>query len=130
MTIQTLMTNSNLRKTMKNDKNIETLLAQANHYIDPATGAITPPIQSATTYARDEDYQTVGDYSYSRSANPTNTELEKLVAQLEGGIEAKVFASGMAGITAVLEPSRSRSCDVGNRTGRKSSPTTWPMPTP
>ena len=49
---------------------IESILAQAGHYIDALTGAISPPLQFSSTYARDEGYQLLGEYSYSRSDNP------------------------------------------------------------
>ena len=41
-------------------------------------------------------------YNYSRESNPTRTQLEKFVAQLEGGAGALAFSSGMAAITAAL----------------------------
>ncbi len=34
---------------------IETLAARAGHKIDPATGAISPPIHLSTTFERAED---------------------------------------------------------------------------
>lgn len=89
--------------TSPKDLSPETLLAQAGHYQDPITGAIIPPIQPATTYARDTDYNLIGDYVYSRYQNPTYEQIEGLLAQLEGGAEAQVFASGMAAFCAVFE---------------------------
>jgi cystathionine gamma-synthase len=82
---------------------LETRLAQACHHIDAATGGISPPIQLSTTYARDENYDFVGDYSYSRSGNPSWETLEKVCADLDGGADALCFGSGMAAITTVLE---------------------------
>lgn len=38
-------------------------------------------------------------YIYSRNANPTNTVLEKRLAQLEGGSGAFAVSSGQAAIT-------------------------------
>ena len=49
----------------------DTLLAQAGHFVDEATGGIVPPIHLSTTYARDADYELVGEYIYSRYQNPT-----------------------------------------------------------
>jgi cystathionine gamma-lyase/cystathionine beta-lyase/cystathionine gamma-lyase/homocysteine desulfhydrase len=40
-------------------------------------------------------------YEYSRVSNPTRTRLEQNLAALEGGLAARVFASGMAAINAV-----------------------------
>ena len=82
---------------------MESLMAQAGHYIDRASGGISVPIQPSTTYARDESYEYIGDYSYSRYQNPTYDLVEQLAATLDGGAEAKCFASGMAGIAAIFE---------------------------
>ncbi len=40
-------------------------------------------------------------YEYARVSNPTRTRLEENLAAIEGGIAARVFASGMAAITAI-----------------------------
>ena len=82
---------------------MDSIVAQACHYIDQATGGITVPIQTSTTYARDENYQLLGDYSYSRYQNPTYDVVEQVAATLDGGAEAKSFASGMAAIAAVFD---------------------------
>jgi cystathionine gamma-synthase len=79
----------------------ETLVAQALHAIDAATGAIVPPIQLATTYARDADYRLLGP-GYTRDENPTPIHAERVIAALEGGAGALAFASGMAAATAVF----------------------------
>lgn len=81
----------------------ETLLAQAGHFIDPVTGAITPPIHPSTTFARDREYQLTGDYIYQRNDSPVDRQAEKVLCLLEGGSDARLFASGMAGINAVFE---------------------------
>jgi cystathionine gamma-synthase len=87
----------------KNPLSMDSVVAQACHYIDKATGGITVPIQTSTTYARDENYQLLGDYSYSRYQNPTYDVVEQVAATLDGGAEAKLFASGMAAIAAVFD---------------------------
>lgn len=79
------------------------LVAQAGHFLDGATGAITPPIHPSTTFARDADYELIGAYLYSRYRNPTYDQVERLAATLDGGAEAKLFASGMAAIAALFE---------------------------
>ena len=56
-----------------------TLLAQALHFTDPATGAVTPPIHMASTYARDESYGLVAGASYSRADNPTYRAVERVI---------------------------------------------------
>jgi cystathionine gamma-synthase len=87
----------------KNPLSMDSVVAQACHYIDKATGGINVPIQASTTYARDENYQLLGDYSYSRYQNPTYDVVEQVAATLDGGAEAKLFASGMAAIAAVFD---------------------------
>jgi len=82
---------------------METRLAQACHYIDELTGGINPPLQLSTTYARDTDYEHVSRYSYSRADNPSWDVLEKVCADIDGGVEALCFASGMAAVCAVFE---------------------------
>jgi cystathionine gamma-synthase len=87
----------------KNPISMDSIVAQACHYIDQATGGLTVPIQTSTTYARDENYELLGDYSYSRYQNPTYDVVEQVAATLDGGAEAKSFASGMAAIAAVFD---------------------------
>ena len=79
------------------------ILAQIDHYIDPATGAVTPPIQPASTFARGAGYEPRGGYTYGRTQNPNNDLVEGLLAQLEGGAEARLFGSGMAAVTTFFE---------------------------
>jgi cystathionine gamma-synthase len=82
---------------------IETLAVHAGRRIDPATGAVTPPIHLSTTFERAPNGQYPLGYSYSREENPTRTSLEQCLAALEGGKEALAFASGLAVLTAVLQ---------------------------
>jgi cystathionine beta-lyase/cystathionine gamma-synthase len=68
---------------------------------DPLTGAVTVPIYPTSTYVQ----QGIGEhkgYEYSRVSNPTRTRLEENLAALEGGLAARVFASGMAAINALV----------------------------
>jgi cystathionine gamma-synthase len=76
--------------------------AQALHAIDPATGGIVPPLHASTTFARNADYEATGGRIYARDENPTVEPAERLLAHLEGGAEAMLFASGMAAATAVF----------------------------
>ncbi|MFZ0770626.1 MAG: trans-sulfuration enzyme family protein [Candidatus Sulfotelmatobacter sp.] len=67
---------------------------------DPLTGAVNVPIYLSSTYVQ----QGIGEhkgYEYSRVSNPTRDRLEENLASLEGGVAARVFASGMAAINAV-----------------------------
>jgi len=83
----------------------ETQLAQAQHFTDPETRAVVPPIQPATTFVRDADYK-LGRYNYGRYGSPTLEPAESLIAGLEGGAAALLFGSGLAAATAVFEPMR------------------------
>ena len=67
---------------------------------DPETGAIAVPIYATSTYLQQELGKNKG-YEYARVSNPTRTRLEQNLAVLEGGIAARVFASGMAAINAI-----------------------------
>lgn len=82
---------------------IQSLLAQAGQFVDDVTGAVIPAIHPSTTFARDSNYELIGDYSYGRYQNPTYDQVEYLAAKLDNGAQAKIFASGMAAITAVFE---------------------------
>lgn len=82
----------------------ETRAAQALHLIDPASGGLVPAIQPSTTFARGEDYELVAaPYSYSRDGNPSYEAAERLLADLEGGAAARIFASGKAVTAAVVQ---------------------------
>ena len=64
-------------------------------------GAVNVPIYQTSTYKQEALGVTKG-FEYSRTGNPTRDALEKLIAELEGGTRGFAFASGMAGIAAVL----------------------------
>jgi len=80
----------------------ETVAAQAGGAVDEATGAIVPPLHTATTFIRDPDNQYRRGYGYGRPDNPTVRQVEGVLAQLEGGAAGVVLGSGMAAATAAL----------------------------
>ncbi len=82
---------------------IETIAIHAGHTIDAASGALIPPINLSTTFARSGDGSYTNGLVYSRSDNPNRRALEECLAALEGGALALAFASGMAATTAVLQ---------------------------
>ncbi len=86
----------------RSPRNPATLAAQALHTVDPITGAVIPPLHASTTYARTPDYELIGGGDYTRDLNPTYRTAEDLLARLEGGAEAMLFASGMAAATAAF----------------------------
>lgn len=76
--------------------------AQALGWIDDQTRAISPGIQPATTYLRDEDNQFRSGRVYARADNPTFDQPEALLNHLERGAGAALFSSGMAAATSVF----------------------------
>ena len=80
----------------------ETRVIHAGQFPDPSTGAIMPPIFQTSTYVQSSPGVHKG-YEYSRSQNPTREALERCVADLEGGKRGYAFASGLAGMSTVLE---------------------------
>ena len=82
---------------------IETIAVHSGHAVDPATGAVTLPIQMSTTFERAADGSYPQGFVYGRSGNPTRSLLEQCVSDLEGGAAAAAFASGMAAIMGVFQ---------------------------
>jgi len=80
-----------------------TLAAQALGFVDAETKAIVPPLHTSTTYIRDPDNEYRSGRIYSRDDNPSYDQAEHVLAALEGGAEALLFASGMAAATAVFQ---------------------------
>ena len=65
-------------------------------------GSVSFPIYQTATYAHPAVGQSTG-FDYSRLQNPTRAQVEKVVAQLEGGIDALALSSGMAAISLLFE---------------------------
>ncbi|WP_409327627.1 bifunctional cystathionine gamma-lyase/homocysteine desulfhydrase [Staphylococcus pseudoxylosus] len=82
--------------------NKKTQLIHGGVTTDPYTGAVTTPIYQTSTYIQDDIGDMRQGYEYSRSANPTRTALEGLIADLEEGQFGYAFGSGMAAISAVI----------------------------
>lgn len=85
---------------MKKDLGFSTRAIHVGQEADPLTGSIGVPIYPTSTYLQEELGKHKG-YEYSRVSNPTRTRLEENLAALEGGVAARVFASGMAAINAL-----------------------------
>jgi len=81
----------------------ETLAVHAGGEPDAATGALSPPLHLATTFAHGPAGERVAGYEYTREGNPTQDRFEAALAAMEGGAAALAFASGMAAMNAVLE---------------------------
>src|SRR5215467_2438656 len=88
-----------LRGPMK----IETKAVHAGRQVDPATGAVTPPIHLSSTFERRPDGSYPSGYEYSRDRNPNRHALEQCVSALEGGQEAAAFSSGSAATMTIFQ---------------------------
>lgn len=80
-----------------------TIAAQALHYLDSETGAVTPGIELSSTFARDADYQPRQSYIYGRDGGPTTVQAEAVLASLDGAAASLAFTSGMSAISALFE---------------------------
>ena len=69
---------------------------------DPTTGAIMTPIYQTSTYVQRSPGDNKG-YEYSRTHNPTRTQLQNALAALENGKHGLCFASGMAAVDAIIK---------------------------
>jgi cystathionine gamma-lyase/cystathionine beta-lyase/cystathionine gamma-lyase/homocysteine desulfhydrase len=78
----------------------------AGQHPDPTTGAVMQPIYQVSTY-RQPGLGAGWKYDYARTINPTRGALERNLCALEGGLEARCFASGMSAIAAVMNLLRS-----------------------
>ena len=88
---------------MSDERKPETLAAQALGWVDETTRAVSPPIHPSTTFERAADGSYPGGRSYTRDKSPAYDQAEELLAALEGGEQALLYASGMAAATAVFE---------------------------
>jgi cystathionine gamma-synthase len=89
---------------LKNDahRKAATLAAQGLGWIDEVTRAVSPPLHASSTFIRDPDNQYRSGRDYIRADNPAFDQPEALLAALEGGAGATLYASGMAAATSVF----------------------------
>ena len=80
-----------------------TLAVHAGQHPDPQTGAVNVPVYLSSTFELTGIGANRG-WDYSRAGNPTRDRLEEALAALEGGLNAHVFGSGMAAISALVGP--------------------------
>jgi cystathionine gamma-synthase len=81
---------------------LETLAIHAGKQVDPATGAVVPPIHLTTTFERNLDGSYPDGYVYTRADNPNRRALEECLRVLEGGAACAAFGSGSAAAAALL----------------------------
>jgi cystathionine gamma-synthase len=84
-------------------KRIETLAIHAGRTVDPATGAVVPPIYLSTTFERSPDGTYPQGYNYIRDNNPNREVLENCLCELEGGVAAAAFSSGSSATMSVFQ---------------------------
>lgn len=90
-------------------KSFETLAVHAGEDLTNNHGSVSIPIYNSSVFAfsdADEgaaihNYQKSG-YFYGRLGNPTQSVLERAVAELENGEDAYALASGMAAVSAAI----------------------------
>ena len=81
-------------------QSFDTLALHAGAVADPTTGALLTPIYQTTTYRQEAVGKDKG-FTYSRSANPTVSALERRLAALEGAEYCTCYATGLAATTAL-----------------------------
>jgi cystathionine beta-lyase len=69
---------------------------------DPHTGAIMTPIYQTSTYVQTSPGKNQG-FEYSRTHNPTRSQLQDALAALDNGKHGLAFASGMAAMDCVAK---------------------------
>ena len=79
----------------------DTICVHSTRCPRPACGSITTPIFQAATFVH-ESVEKESEYSYSRVQNPTRAALESRIAELENGVDAVAFSSGMAAEMALM----------------------------
>ncbi len=80
-----------------------TKVIHGNQHHDPSTGAVMPPVYQTSTFVQTSPGVPIGEYEYSRAANPTRTALEQALASIENGVRGLAFASGLAATDSVMK---------------------------
>lgn len=78
-----------------------TILIHGGKQIDKANNAIFPTITTASSFIQ-QDIDIRGEFSYSRTKNPTRYAYETVLANIENGIYASATASGVAATLLIL----------------------------
>ena len=82
--------------------NISTEVIHGGISLDEYTGSVNVPVYLTSTFKQDGLGKRRRGYEYARTGNPTREALEKLIAELDGGVAGFAFASGLAAIDAAL----------------------------
>ena len=87
---------------MKKKMKFNTKAIHGGQILYPAYNSVMTPIYQTSTYAQSSPGKNKG-YEYSRTHNPTRTNLENSIASLENGKYGLAFSSGLAAIDALLK---------------------------
>jgi len=82
---------------------LETIAVRSGGEIDLTTGALAPPLHLSTTFEHGPASEAMHGFLYIRQKNPTQQRLEAALRDLEGGLAALAFSSGMAATAAMLQ---------------------------
>src|ERR1700759_326595 len=85
------------------NEKLQTLSIHSGRHVDLATGAVTTPLYTSTTFERDPDGAFSRHFFQGQIHNPNRKSLEQCLADLEGGVEAVAFSTGMAASLAVFQ---------------------------
>lgn len=81
---------------------LNTKVIHGRQHPEETSGAVMPPIFQTSTYAQEAPGVHKG-HDYARVSNPTRTNLENLIASLEGGDECAAFGSGCSAMDAMIK---------------------------
>src|SRR4051812_1348942 len=79
-----------------------TAAVRAGIATDTQHGAVVPPLHLSANFAF-ERFNKPRLFDYTRSGNPTRSQLADAIAELEGGTSAVVTNTGMSAVTLVLQ---------------------------
>jgi cystathionine gamma-synthase len=82
---------------------IETIAIHAGNIMEESNKAVIQPITLSTTFERSADGSFSGSHIYTRISNPNRSSLEKVLTQLENGVDAAAFASGNAAGLSIFQ---------------------------
>jgi cystathionine gamma-synthase len=86
----------------KGGLSLDTLLVHGSVPFDPATGAISTPVYQSSTFRHPGLGRSTG-FDYSRTANPTRSELERALALAEHGKYGLAFSTGMGAVSCLIK---------------------------
>src|ERR1044071_9617691 len=79
-----------------------TRAVRASIATDAEHGAVVPPIHLSSTFAF-EGFAKPRKFDYTRSGNPTRSQLADALAELEGGAVGVVTSTGMSAVTLAVQ---------------------------